>query len=333
MTAALSFLAIQVLSASAIERVATPIGVSGIPSVVVTQLHIDALTLAPSNVAAPIPHVTAAQLPAAVRRLHANVLGMSPEPAAALARRGMRPVQEVHVKAARLRFDQARQIFSRVEPAALVAMSPDEHRDMLGALWDGWRQSGVLPVVVPKSDGHLQVFAPNGEHVFLDPSDLPAGAHGDEIFHRVVAGGIRYRDPYRQDLWPRAIGRDWPPHMVTTSHPMILRRNARGIVTLSDPNGPNGYGISPRVDYHVEQGGRMIFTFGAENRRRALSWSAWAVAPFKVMPGSPSDPGTLIAFPVEAEERASVGAHTHAGLAERWNYDAVRNLMVLNPYV
>ena len=182
--------------------------------------------------------------------------------------------------------------------------------------------------VAPKADGHIQITF-NKIPLFIENSDIPAGLQNDDVLRRVVAGGIRFRDPYPQGSWKSVINRDWPPDMASTLRPMSLRETSAGTV-LADPEGPNLYQTDPQA-LVSKRDSFVSLDLRLKNFSPKIAWSLWAVAPFRVMPGSAANPGTLMVFPVRDDERSAVAGRENAEWSGRWNYDAASGLMIVNP--
>lgn len=157
-----------------------------------------------------------------------------------------------------------------------------------------------LSVIVDKS-AHIQInYGPNGEHLFLEASDLAPHVTMDDVGKSIITGGVRFLDPFDQNDWAKTGAKTGWPTAADTRVPEGVANlkfaNNRGIFINTADTVGQAYGVHPR-GLVLNEGNSVIFAFQQDVLNPDIKFGAWSVLPFRVREGKQA----FAVFPVQDE--------------------------------
>jgi hypothetical protein len=193
-------------------------------------------------------------------------------------------------------------------------------------------QNGIK--VKASKSSHLQVINEQTGKLFVEKSDLD-GTKLDSTGKSIIAGGVRWLDPFDQADWQTVLGRQWPPADETRAKDGVANlsfdKSGKGILLETPDSVGQSYKTHPRALTILDSGNNsVIFAFQQENNNSEIDFGAWSIFPFKIKEGKE----TRVVFPVE-KGTADKYLSKHNDFSEinesgQWHLDESKRFFTVN---
>lgn len=148
--------------------------------------------------------------------------------------------------------------------------------------------------------GHIQIHNSSIGNLFVERSMFYDDNKMKESDKDIIADGLRGFDPFDQEDWPKAIGRQWPTAENTrdpngVAH-LSIDNSQKAILLNTDNSIIESYGTKPRAMAVLDkENNSVILAFQQENQNPDIRFAAWSILPFKIREGKK----TVALFPAD----------------------------------